>query len=82
MSFAMGAGGRPAAEMNVAPLIDVLLVLFIIFMIISPIDPHGQYLRSPSTGNQSRGLISKHVCWRQDSRSRRLVHQGRFELGI
>jgi biopolymer transport protein ExbD len=41
MSFKMGSGNRPAAEMNVTPLIDVLLVLLIIFMIITPMDPHG-----------------------------------------
>jgi len=47
MSFALGAGGRPAAEMNVTPLIDVLLVLLIIFMIITPMDPHGLYTAVP-----------------------------------
>src|SRR5690348_16770291 len=43
MSFNLGAGRRPAAEMNVTPLIDVLLVLLIIFMIITPMDPHGLF---------------------------------------
>jgi biopolymer transport protein TolR len=38
MSFSSQSG---KAEMNVTPLIDVLLVLLIIFMIISPNDPHG-----------------------------------------
>ena len=36
MSFALGTGGQPKAEMNVTPLIDVLLVLIIIFMIARP----------------------------------------------
>jgi len=36
MSFSLGTGGQPRAEMNVTPLIDVLLVLIIIFMIITP----------------------------------------------
>jgi len=36
MSFSLGTGGQPQAEMNVTPLIDVLLVLIIIFMIITP----------------------------------------------
>jgi|tagenome__1003787_1003787.scaffolds.fasta_scaffold19322084_1 biopolymer transport protein TolR len=37
MSFAIGSTGGPKAEMNVTPLIDVLLVLLIISMIVSPI---------------------------------------------
>ena len=31
-----GSGGGPTADMNVTPLIDVLLVLLIIFMVITP----------------------------------------------
>jgi biopolymer transport protein ExbD len=33
--------------MNVTPMIDVLLVLIIIFMIITPMDPHGLYTAIP-----------------------------------
>jgi len=33
--------------MNVTPLIDVLLVLLVIFMIITPMDPHGLYPAVP-----------------------------------
>jgi biopolymer transport protein TolR len=37
MAIAMGAGkGGPVAEPNIVPLIDVLLVLIIIFMVITP----------------------------------------------
>jgi biopolymer transport protein ExbD len=41
MAFAAGAGAKSAAEINVTPLIDVLLVLLIIFMVIGPGLPHG-----------------------------------------
>jgi biopolymer transport protein ExbD len=33
--------GGSMAEMNVVPLIDILLVLLIIFMVITPLTPHG-----------------------------------------
>ena len=41
MAMAMGgAGGGQTADINVTPLIDVLLVLLIIFMVITPLTPH------------------------------------------
>ncbi len=41
MAMAVGGGGAQKADINVTPLIDVLLVLLIIFMVITPLTPYG-----------------------------------------
>src|SRR5665213_1074627 len=41
MSMSTGGSGASMSEMNVTPLIDVLLVLLIIFMVIVPVTPKG-----------------------------------------
>ena len=41
MGMAAGGGIGAVANINMTPMIDVLLVLIIIFMVITPLTPHG-----------------------------------------
>src|SRR5579871_1975984 len=41
MAMAVGGGSGAKSDINMTPMIDILLVLLIIFMAISPITPHG-----------------------------------------
>jgi biopolymer transport protein TolR len=42
-----GSGGGPRCDINMTPMIDILLVLLIIFMVITPLTPHGLEALAP-----------------------------------
>ena len=64
MSMAVGTSGGPKSDINMTPMIDVLLVLIIIFMVITPLTPKGlealvphRPRRVPASGPTSRTVV-------------------------
>ena len=51
MAFSSNTGGGPMAEINVTPLVDVMLVLLIIFMITAPLMTHKIRIDLPQPSN-------------------------------
>ena len=55
MAFSSDSGGgRPMAEINVTPLVDVMLVLLIIFMITAPLMTHKVKVELPEANLDKR----------------------------
>ena len=50
-----GGGGGPMADINVTPLVDVMLVLIIIFMLITPVLTSGVDVRLPKAKSVDEG---------------------------
>jgi biopolymer transport protein TolR len=49
MGMSTGGSGRPLGEINVTPLVDVMLVLLIIFMVTAPLIQQGVPVDLPKT---------------------------------
>jgi biopolymer transport protein TolR len=57
MAFSMAGGGPSSPQMNVTPLIDVLLVLLIIFMLVVMQErPHGLEAQIPQEPNPNHSI--------------------------
>ncbi|ENO83449.1 biopolymer transport protein ExbD/TolR [Thauera linaloolentis 47Lol = DSM 12138] len=50
--FSQGGGQGPASEINMVPLIDVMLVLLIVFMITAPLLTHAVKIDLPQAASQ------------------------------
>jgi biopolymer transport protein TolR len=70
MAMSMGSAGGNMSEINVTPMIDILLVLLIIFMVIVPTVPHGlealvpQPPKNPQQQQQQDRTIVVQVLYR------------------
>ena len=60
MAFATGSGkGQPMADINVTPLVDVMLVLLIIFIITAPLMSHKVQIKLPEANLDKKEDPSK-----------------------
>ena len=53
MAMNTGGSGRPMADINVTPMVDVMLVLLIIFMVTAPLIQQGVAVDLPQTRAQT-----------------------------
>jgi len=79
MGMAVGTGKGSMSEPNVVPLIDVLLVLIIIFMVITPTTPHGLEALvpqpAPPNAKENPELLAKTIVVQVTAGGKVLINQ-------
>jgi biopolymer transport protein TolR len=86
MSFRTGSDRRPMAEINVTPLVDVVLVLLIIFMVTAPFLQGGLEIDLPKVATRGldvrEGLIVSVRANGEIALGNRVVAADRLEDGL
>jgi biopolymer transport protein ExbD len=57
MAFSSNSSGGPMADINVTPLVDVMLVLLIIFMITAPLMTHKVVVKLPEATLETKPVM-------------------------
>jgi biopolymer transport protein ExbD len=73
-----GPGGGPKSDINMTPMIDVLLVLIIIFMVITPLTPKGLEAlvpQPPPPGQKETASDQRTVVISIDSDHKMMINQ-------
>jgi biopolymer transport protein ExbD len=60
-TLGLEGGRRPMHEINVIPLVDVMLVLLVVFMVTAPLLTHAVKLELPRASNQPNVTRADHV---------------------
>ena len=80
MSMGPGANRRMMSEINVTPLVDVMLVLLIVFMVTAPMLQSGIDVQLPTAGTAPLDRGEKAVTLTVDSNG--LIHLNRHTLTL
>lgn len=56
-----GGGGRPMAEINIIPLVDVMLVLLVVFIVTAPLLTHAVKLELPLASSRPNVAPAEHI---------------------
>ena len=69
-TFSIGRGSAPMAEINMVPLIDVMLVLLVIFMVTAPLLTHAVKIDLPKAASNPNITRPDHVSLAIDTAGR------------